>query len=161
MLVLGRITGVYGLRGWVKVFSETDPRENVLSYSPWYIGKSRIPRMLAEGRRHGKGIIARLQGCEDRDAAAALMGSEIAVRRDQLPPPSPDEFYWVDLEGLTVVTREGRELGRVDHLFATPSNDVVVVKGEREHLLPFLWDEVIKEVDFDQGVMRVDWDPDF
>ena len=161
MLVLGRITGIYGLRGWVKVFSETDPRENVLRYSPWYLGKSRTPRVVAEGKRHGKGIIARLQGCEDREEAAALMGSEIAVRREQMPPPSPDEFYWADLEGLSVETLEGRELGQVDHLFATAANDVVVVKGERERLLPFLWDEVIKEVDFDRRVMRVDWDPDF
>jgi 16S rRNA processing protein RimM len=161
MLIVGRVTGVYGLRGWVKVFSETEPRENILCYSPWYLGPSGTERVVAEGKRYGKGIIARLQGCEDRDTAAALIGAVIALRRDQMPPPGANEFYWADLEGLTVETLEGRELGRVDRLFSTAANDVVVVKGERERLIPFLWDAVIRDVDFERGVMRVDWDPEF
>ena len=161
MLIVGRVTGVYGLRGWVKVFSETEPRENILRYSPWYLGPSGTERAVAEGKRHGKSIIARLQGCEDRDTAAALIGAVIALRRAQMPPPGANEFYWADLEGLTVETLEGRELGRVDRLFSTAANDVVVVKGERERLIPFLWDDVIRDVDFERGVMRVDWDPEF
>lgn len=159
-LVLGRIAGVYGVRGWVKVFSETEPRENILSYSPWYLGEDPTPRTVAEGRCHGKGVVARLNGCGDRDQAAALVGLAIAIRRDQLPPPQPDEFYWADLEGLDVQTLEGVPLGRVDHLFSTPANDVLVVNGDRERLLPFLWDRVIREVDFERGLMRVDWDPE-
>lgn len=160
MLVLGHICGIYGVRGWVKVFSETEPRENILRYSPWYLGTSRRECALLEGRRHGKGVVAQLGGCEDRDRAAALVGLEIAVRRDRLPPPGADEIYWADLEGLRVETLAGISLGRIDHLFATPANDVLVVKGGRERLLPFLWDKVIKEVDFDRGLMRVDWDPE-
>lgn len=159
-LVLGRIAGVFGVRGWIKVFSETEPRENILSYSPWYLGEDPTPRTIAEGRCHGQGVIARLSGCDDRDQAAALVGLAISVRRDQLPPPQPDELYWADLEGLEVETLEGIALGRVDHLFRTPANDVVVVKGDRERLLPFLWDRVIREVDFERGLMRVDWDPE-
>lgn len=147
------------MRGWVKVFSETEPRENILGYSPWYLGEDPVPRAVAEGRCHGKGVVARLNGCEDRDQAAALVGLAIAIRRDQLPPPQPDEFYWADLEGLEVQTMDGVALGRVDHLFSTPANDVVVVIGDRERLLPFLWDSVIREVDIERGLMRVDWDP--
>jgi 16S rRNA processing protein RimM len=161
MLVLGHIAGVYGVQGWIKVFSETEPRENILRYSPWCLGEACTPHALAEGRRQGKGIVARLEGCEDRDQAAALVGQEIAVRRDQLPPPAKDEFYWADLEGLAVETVAGKSLGVIERLFATPANDVIVVKGERERLIPFLWDDVIRDIDVERGVMRVDWDPDF
>jgi len=162
MLVLGHISGLYGVRGWVKVFSDTEPRENILSYRPWYLGASREPRELAAGRRQGKGLVARLEGCDDRDQAAVLVGQEIAVRRDQLPPAQADEFYWADLEGLSVVTMDGTSLGRVSHLFATAANDVLVVKGnQRERLLPFVWPQVVKDVDFGMERIQVDWDPDF
>jgi len=90
-----------------------------------------------------------------------LVGQAIAVRRDQLPPPRAGEFYWADLEGLAVETEQGTRLGRVDHLFATAANDVLVVRGERERLIPFLWGAVIKDVEFDRGLILVDWDPDF
>lgn len=161
MLVLGRISGVYGVRGWVKVVSETEPRDNILTYAPWYLGAARTARNVAAGKLHGKGLVARIDGCEDRDRAADLVGQEIAVRRDQLPPPRADEFYWTDLEGLQVETLGGTPLGRVDHLFATAANDVLVVKGERERLIPFVWAQVVTEVDFELGRMRVDWDPEF
>lgn len=159
LVVLGRIAGVYGVRGWVRVHSDTAPRENILRYSPWMVGGQ--PRTVAEGRRHGKGLVARLEGCDDRDQAVTLVGQSIEIRRDQLPPPRPDEFYWADLEGLQVETLEGVDLGVVDHLFETAANDVVVVRGERERLIPFLWGDVIKDVDFSAGLLRVDWDPDF
>jgi 16S rRNA processing protein RimM len=159
LVPLGRIAGVFGVRGWVRVFSETRPRENILRYSPWLVGGQRF--RVEEGRRHGKGIIAKLIGCDDRDRAAALVGQPVAVRRDQLPPPGADELYWADLEGLMVETLDGASLGRVSRLFETGANDVMVVDGDRERLLPFVWDQVIKEVDFGSGVVRVDWDPDF
>ncbi len=160
-VVLGHIAGVYGVRGWVKIFSETAPREGILRYSPWLIGDSDQPRKVLEGRVHGKGVVARLEGCDDRDQAAALVDQEIAVGRDRLPPARPDEFYWIDLEGLSVVTLEGAQLGQVSHLFSTGANDVLVVVGERERLLPFAWDSVIRSVDFEQRLIQVDWDPDF
>jgi 16S rRNA processing protein RimM len=161
MLVLGRIAGLFGVRGWIKIFSETEPRENILAYSPWYLGAARLEREPVEGRRQGKSLIARLKGCDDRDQASGLVGLEIAVRRDQLPPASSDEFYWADLEGLRVETLAGAPLGRIDHLFATAANDVMVVRGARERLIPFLWDDVVKDVDLYRGLMRIDWDPDF
>lgn len=160
-VVVGHIAGVYGVRGWVKVISETDPLDGILGYDPWLVGPEMRPRRVAEGKRHGKGLVVRLDGCEDRDQAASMVGQEIAVRRDQLPPPAPDELYWVDLEGVGVVTREGIELGVVDHLFSTGVNDVVVVRGERERLIPFVWESVILDVDLDARRMMVDWDPSF
>lgn len=160
-VVLGRIAGVFGVRGWVKVYSETDPREGILGYSPWLIGESDEPRRIVEGRVHGKGVVARIEGCEDRDQAALLLEQEIAVTRDRLPPPRPDEFYWIDLEGLQVVTLEGEALGTVSHLFSTGANDVLVVEGERERMIPFSWSEAIRSVDFEHGLIQVDWDPRF
>jgi 16S rRNA processing protein RimM len=180
LIPVGRIAGVYGVRGWVKVISETDPIENILGYSPWLLsgapgavrecdsGQARdLQADVAEwrverGQRHGKGLIACLHGCADRDQARLLIGASIAVRRSQLPPPDADEFYWADLEGLAVETDAGIALGRVSHLLATGANDVLVVRDEtRERLIPFVWEQVIKELDFERGRMRVDWDPAF
>jgi len=161
MVAVGRIGGVYGLRGWVHVQSETQPIENILRYRPWHLGERPQRFEPVEGKRHGKGLVVRLEGCIDRDQAASLVGAEIAVPREALPPAKADEFYWVDLEGLAVETTQGLSLGRVDHLFATGANDVVCVKGERERLIPFVWDTVIREVDFDLGRLVVDWDPEF
>ncbi|NCA71081.1 MAG: ribosome maturation factor RimM [Sphingobacteriia bacterium] len=160
-IIVGRIAGVYGVRGWVKVMSETDPREGLLNYQPWLLGAGSRAWVVREGKRHGKGLIVHLDGCDDRDQAAMLVGQEIAVRRDQLPPPAPDEVYWADLEGLEVVTITGESLGVIDHLFSTGVNDVVVVRGERERLLPFIWHDVVKEIDLDGRRMLVDWDPSF
>ncbi len=162
-VVVGEVSGVFGVRGWVRVYSHTDPRGNILRLSPWYLGRGGdwTAFRVVEGRRHAKGIVAQLEGCGDRDGAAALVGRQIAVDRAQLPPPAEDEFYWTDLEGLRVLNLEGIDLGVVDHLFSTGANDVLVVQGERERLIPFVWDEVIREVAFDSREMRVDWDADF
>ena len=163
MVPLGRIAGVFGVRGWVKVHSDTAPRDNILRYSSWYLKRRQDwePHKLLDGHPQGKGLVARLQGCDDRDQAAALVGCLIAVPRERLPALDPDEYYWSDLEGLRVVTVAGAELGRVSQLFATGANDVLVVRGERERLLPFVWNRVILEVDLEVGLIRVDWDPDF
>jgi len=160
-LVVGRISGIFGLQGWVKVFSETEPMDAILGYSPWRIGATGDPRSVAEGRRHGKGLIARLEGCGDPDQASALVGSMIRVEREQLPPLNEDEIYWADLEGLVAETLGGVVLGKVDHLFETPGNDVLVVRGERERLIPFIWEDVVKKVDLEGGRLILDWDPDF
>jgi len=160
-IVLGRICGLFGVRGWLKIHSETEPRDGILRYSPWMVGESGAPKRVLEGRLHGKGVVARIEGCDDRDQAALLVDQEIAVTRDRLPPPRPDEFYWIDLEGLEVVTLAGQPLGTVSHLFATGANDVLVVVGERERLIPFSWDQAIRLVDFDRRLIQVDWDPDF
>lgn len=148
----------------MRVFSYTQPRENIIRYQPWYL-KDRTgiwqERRLAAGSRHGKGVIARLADCENRDQAQALMGYEIAIRRDQLPETVPGEYYWRDLEGLAVVTASGEWLGTVDHLLETGANDVLVVKGDRERLIPFVLEKVVVNVDLEKGEIQVDWDKDF
>ncbi len=157
------MTGLYGLRGWVKVYSYTDPLENILGYSPWSVVKGGEPVefKVAEGRLQGKGIVARLEGIDDRDAAAELIGADILIARDRLPELPPGEWYHADLVGLEVVTNRGIVLGRVDHLFETGANAVMVVKGERERLLPFVHGQVVLDVDPAVGVITVDWDPEF
>jgi 16S rRNA processing protein RimM len=154
---------VYGVGGWVRVFSYTEPRGNIVDYQPWHLrsGDDWEPRRLAEGRVHGKGVIARLEGCEDRDQALALMNREIGVRRDQLPATAPGEYYWSDLMGLEVVNLQHASLGKVDHLLETGANDVLVVVGDRERLIPFVQHDVVKRVDLETGVIQVDWDKDF
>lgn len=161
-IIVGRVAGVFGVKGWVKVYSYTVPPGNILSYSPWQLrlGGDWVTLQRVAGRVHGKGVVAQFAGYDDCDAAATLFDCDIAVTRDQLPDTQGDEFYWADLIGLRVVTLDGTELGVVDHLLETGANDVVVVKGERERLLPYI-DQVVREVDLDGGVMRVDWDPEF
>jgi len=163
LVEVGRISGLYGVRGWVKVFSYTDPRENVVDYGPWYLrGPQGMAEMrVAEGRAHGKGVVVRLEGYDDREQARGLIGREILVRRDQFPPAEPGEYYWSDLVGLRVVTTAGVELGMVDHLLETGANDVLVVKGERERLIPFVPEQVVTEVDLAGKRLTVDWDPEF
>ncbi|HWP94406.1 MAG TPA: ribosome maturation factor RimM [Gammaproteobacteria bacterium] len=162
-VILGRVVGLFGVQGWLKVHAYTEPRERITQYSPWLLGRGDDWReyRVEAGRRHGRGVIARLAGVTDRDVAAGLLGAEIAVWRSRLPPPPPGEYYWTDLEGLRVVTVGGRELGTVSHLFATGANDVLVVTGERERLIPFLPGRVVTRVDLEGRCLEVDWDPDF
>lgn len=162
-IAVGRISGVYGVKGWVKIHSDTDPRDNILQYNPWLLkrpdGWQRVK--VLDGRAQGKGVVARLEGLDDRDAAARWIGTEIAILRSQLPKAAPGEYYWNDLIGLRVLTLSGEDLGRVDHLLETGANDVLVVQGERERLIPYVPGDVVTEVDLDAGELYVDWDPEF
>ena len=161
-VILGQVTGLYGVKGWVKVRSYTEPREAILDYKDWLLlrdGDWQSVR-LAEGKRHGKTVIARLEGVNDRDVAATYVDDDIGVPREQLPEAGRDEFYWADLEGLQVVHSDGRILGKVAYLLATGANDVLVVKGDQEILIPFVQGEVIKDVDLAAGVINVDWEWD-
>lgn len=170
-VVLGKLTSPYGVKGWLKVYSYTSPMEGILEYDEWVLRhEGRLERRrLIQGRRQGKGLVAQIEGVDSREAAEALSGAEILLPKAALPELSGDDFYWHELEGLRVVTREGVVLGRIDHLFETGANDVMVVKGTleadaidaRERLLPFLPEEVILEVDLEASTMTVDWDPEF
>ena len=161
-VVLGRISGLFGVKGWVKVYSYTEPREAVLNYSRWLLsGKSGWREAaVAEGQRHGKTVIVRLDGYVDRDQAAELIGTEIGIPRDELPETEDNQFYWSDLEGLRVVHRDGTELGKVAYLLETGANDVMVVKGEQERLIPFVMEQVVLGVDLASGEIEVDWEWD-
>lgn len=163
-VTLGRITGAFGVKGWLKIFSETDPLQNILKYKEWYLqqGKDWKIHSLEQGQRHGKGLIAKLKGLDDRDQAESLKGTLIAVKRSQLPQTNREgEYYWADLEGLRVKNLQEVELGEISHLFQTGSNDVIVVKGDRERFIPYIWQQVVREVDLKAGLMTVDWDPEF
>jgi len=162
-VIVGKVSAVFGVQGWVKVFSYTSAPENILEFRPLYLLRDGRwqPSALSAGQPHGKGLVALIEGCADRDQAAIWVGSEIAIRRDQLPEPEPDDYYWSDLEGLQVRTREGVDLGRLDHLFETGANDVMVVVGDRERLIPYLWGSVVRSVDLQVRLMVVDWDPEF
>ena len=163
-VLLGKIVGLFGVDGWVKVESYTEPRVRIFKYLPWLLKTARGETEISgvQGRAHGKGLVAALPQVEDRDAALAWLGAEIWVRRTALPKPKRGEYYWVDLEGLDVVTTDGIALGKVSHLFSTGANDVVVVRdGERERMIPFVIKQFVKEVNLDSGRITVDWDPDF
>jgi len=163
LLVMGCIAAPFGVRGWLRVNAFTTEADNLLDYSPWYLnikGRWQAVEPLA-GRQHGKGLVVQLKECSDRDAAAALTGTEIGIYRSQLPPADLNEFYWSDLIGLQVITRDEQVLGVVDHLFETGANDVMVVKGEQQYLVPYITERVIESVDLQARIIRVDWDPDF
>ncbi len=169
-LVVGRIVSVHGVRGWVKVHSNTEPLENIFEYQPWHLrdGDGWEKVTLASGRRQGKGLVARIEGCDDRnEALERYVGRDIAVPRQALPEPGPGEYYWRQLIGLRVLLEDGRELGRVRRMLETGANDVLVIQGEagsldrRERLVPWLPDQVVTAVDLEGGILTVDWDPDF
>ena len=160
---VGKVSGIFGVRGWIKVYSYTETRENILTYSPWTLTKGKESKEVEviDGRRHGKTVVARLEGINDRDDAAELNGWEIFIHADQLPKAKQGEYYWADLVGLQVKTVEGTDLGIVQQMLETGANDVVVVLGERERLIPFLQGQTIIKIDLLAGEMLVDWDADF
>lgn len=163
-VLLGRIVGIHGLRGEVKLESWTEPRLRILDYRPWLLETA--PGELKEidrvrGHAQGKGVVASLPGVADRDAAAALVGANIFVPRAALPELQ-GEFYQEDLAGLAVVNLAGVSLGKVSHLFDTGANLVLVTRdgNGRERLIPYVPDVYVQAVDLDAGRIMVDWDED-
>lgn len=163
-ILVGRIHGAFGVRGELKIESFTEPQGNLLRYQPWILrdaaGREREVSG-AKARPGGRGLIGTLPGIEDRDAAEALHGAELYVTRAALPPPKADEFYWIDLEGLRVGNLEGVDFGTVAQVFSNGANDVLVTRGDRERMIPWLRPDYIRELDFDAGRIVVDWDADF
>ena len=163
-ILLGRVAGAFGVRGELKLESWTEPRSAIFRYQPWILrSPSGQESTLAgvRGRDSGKHLVATFPGIEDRDTVEAMRGTEIFVARSVLPPPRPDEYYWVDLEGLDVRTVEGVSLGQVSHLFSTGANDVLVARGDRERMIPFVLPDFVRSVDFEANLVVVDWDPEF
>ena len=162
-ILIARVAGAFGVRGELKLQSFTDPDIAALRYQPWILVHRGSEREVtgARGRQTNKGVVATLPGIADRDAAEAMAGAEVYVARSQLPPPAPGEYYWVDLEGLSVVNLEGQVLGTVTHLLNTGANDILAVAGDRDRLIPFIEDDFVKSVDFDARRITVDWDADF
>lgn len=167
-VVLGKLTSPYGIKGWMKVYSYTSPIRGILDYAEWVVRHNgQLSRYrLKQGRPQGRGLVAQLEGVDYRDQAEALAGAEILLPKQELPNLDHGEYYWHQLEGLRVVTLDAVFLGTVAYLFETGANDVMVVKGEdapddRERLLPWLPDDVVKRVDLEAGEIVVDWDPEF
>ena len=190
-VTLGRITGVYGVKGWLKVFSYTDPMEAIADYSLWFIrpeGRSKQAWnqiKLESGKRHAKTVVVKFAGCNDRDLAMTYIGMEIAIEKSQLESlKNKDEYYWHDLFGLRVINQQNIELGIVKDIMETGVNDVLVVVSEldgteagtmeieateigtadskkRERLIPWTMHNAIVSVDLEKGVIEVDWDAEF
>ena len=163
LVPLGRISGVFGVKGWVKVHSYTEPRDNIVGFRVWTLRKSGVESTIEieEGRAHGANVVAKVRGVDDRDRARELVGAEVVVERAALPDCEPGKYYWTDLEGLEVRTPGGESLGTVDHLVATGANDVLVLTGVPPRLIPFVVGEVIRSVDLDAGVIVADWSSEF
>lgn len=163
-ILLGRIIGAFGVRGELKLESWTEPRLAIFAYQPWILrapSGQETTLAGARGRDSGKHLVATFPGIDDRNVVEAMRGTEIYVARSALPPPKPDEYYWVDLEGLDVATVDGVALGHVSHLFSTGANDVLVVRGDRERMIPFVRGDYVQSIDFERNLVVVDWDPEF
>ncbi|MDT8320758.1 MAG: ribosome maturation factor RimM [Xanthomonadales bacterium] len=160
-VLVGHVSGVQGLKGWVRVHSLTDPREAIWEYQPWLLGVELEAVHILQARKHGKHLLVLLENIDGREQAEALIGQSIAVYRDELPELGEDEFYWLDLIGLAVQLDDGRELGVIDRMLATGANDVMVVRGDKERLIPFVTGQYVKKVDLEAGAVVVDWDPEF
>lgn len=163
-LTVGRISGVYGVKGWLKVFSYTQPKENIFNYSPWRLehqGQTWVVP-LRQGRVHGKGLVAAFEDVDDRDVARKWIGATVKILRSQLPEIEQGEYFWADLIGLDVINLQGEHLGRVTAMMETGANDVLVVKDDQtERLIPFVLNHYVKDVDLESKTLRIDWDKDF
>lgn len=159
-IVVGRIAGVFGVKGWLKVMSYTSPRENILHYTPWQLEIKDMWREICvqDWKAHNKGLTVAFEGIDDRDAARVLTGTDIAVMRSQLKELPKGEYYQEDLLDMQVINREGKTLGRVKEIMETGANDVLVITGEGRHLVPLVWKRYVLEIDQDAGVIRVDWE---
>lgn len=169
-IVVGKFGATYGIRGWLKVFSYTDNTESIFDYSPWFIeqGGKWVEYKVESWKRHNKGLVVKLDGLDVREEAQLMTNFEIFIDPAVLPELPEDEFYWRDLIGMQVVTGNGYDLGTVSDLLETGSNDVLVVKanlkdafGQKERLIPFLEEQVIKHIDREAQRIEVDWDPGF
>jgi 16S rRNA processing protein RimM len=159
---MGQVLAPFGVRGWIKVQPFTETTGALLGYPSWWLqtGDGWSEHRLEQGAVHGKLVVAKLAGTEDREAAAAFRRREVAVPRSAMPESAPGEFYWTDLVGLAVVSREGVELGRVESLLDNGAQSVMVVRGRVERLIPFV-EEFVDEVSLAEGRVKVDWAPDW
>jgi 16S rRNA processing protein RimM len=162
-VILGRVSGVFGVKGWLKVQSYTEPRDNIVEFGAWTLRKNGLDHRfeLEDGHSHAGSVVAKLHGIDDCDRARDWIGADIVVARGQLPAIAEGELYWADLEGLEVRTTTGIVLGKVDHLLATGANDVLALDGVPPRLIPFVLGAVVKDVDLKTGVIVVDWSPDY
>lgn len=162
LICVGHILGAQGVKGWVKVFSNTSPRENIVSYSPWLVEwGTELRKLNVQGRVQGKYVIAKLEGIEDRSQADELIGRQLYINAQQLPRLEDGEYYWSDLIGLSVFNLQGEPLGEIESILETGASDVMVLRGDRERLVPYVMEEIVREVDLENQRMVVDWLPEY
>lgn len=161
--VIGRFGRPHGIKGFITVVSFTDPRENILNYTQWHVnvGNQWQPINVLQTTVNNKFILAQVEGYDEREHVARLTNVEIAVKREQLQELKPDEYYWHELVGMHVVNQQGITLGIVTELVETGSNDVLIIEGEKRHLVPYLPGDVILNINASQRLITVDWDADF
>ncbi|KTD15000.1 ribosome maturation factor RimM [Legionella israelensis] len=161
-IIVGRFGRVHGVKGFITVHSYTDPRDNILSYNNWhmFLNEQWLPVKPLQVKVNNKSILALIEGYERRELASQLTNIEIAVSKDSLPELKPGEYYWYELIGMQVINRDGKELGKITDIMPTGANDVLVVTSEKRHLIPYLPEQVILEVNKDKRFIKVDWDLD-
>lgn len=155
LITVGKVTGHFGVQGWLKVFSYTQPMENITAYRDWIVGEQLIKGIKA--KKHGKTIVAYMQGVDNREKAAEFLGLEIKVSKAQLAELEDNEFYWHQLIGMQVIDTDREPLGKVVSMFETGANDVLVIEGEKELLIPFILDKTVIAVDLPSQTITVDW----
>lgn len=166
MVLLGRVLAPYGVKGWVKVEPFTESPETLRLFSEWRLGKGDPSDAwkavkIAESAEHSGNIVARFDGCTDRDAALEYRGMGIAVAKNALPPVKPGEFYLADLVGLAVVNAQGEGLGQIASSFSNGAHEILRVELDgKERLLPFV-PAIVQNVDVQAGVVRVEWQSDW
>jgi 16S rRNA processing protein RimM len=163
---MGRVAAAYGVSGWLKIQPFTSDPEALRGYETWWLSKpghrEQRPCRMVEARRHGAFLVAKLEGIDSREQAAAYRGTEIVVPRDALPEANEGEVYLSDLAGCAVVDREGRPLGIVAEVTDNGAQPILrVVSGEGdERLIPFVAAYVL-EVDLEASRIGVDWEADY
>ncbi len=164
-LVVGRLGGAYGVKGWLHLQSFTDPPDNLLAYQPWQVelknGAWKDLAVLAH-RKHKKAYIVQLEGIISPEQAREYTGCSVGVHPDALPDLDDDEFYWRDLIGCEVDGYSGDSFGTVASVLETGAHDVLVVRTQdgEEVLIPFV-DEFVPEIDLTHRRIRTNWQVDW
>jgi 16S rRNA processing protein RimM len=159
LIEVGVVGAPFGVRGWVKVRSFTDPPDRLLTHRSLRLrlgGAWRSYSIEASGRSGGQ-LTVKLAGVEDRDGAQALRGAQVALLRSELPPRGRNEFYRADLIGCEVVNLKGARLGVVQHFVEIPAHALMVVRGEQEFWVPAV-PEHVRRVDLEARRVVVDWE---
>lgn len=169
LVLVGHVTGAYGIQGWVRIKPYSPDADALLSAKTWWLDKPDFRDVdMLHAKMHGEDVVAQLMGVADRNAAEALKGAAVQVRRSHFPPLENDEFYWVDLMGLVVDNVQGEHLGIVADLMDNGAHPILRVvapaapdSGEqKEWLIPFV-DQFVKVVDQNAKKITVDWGLDF
>jgi 16S rRNA processing protein RimM len=168
LVLVGHVTGAYGIHGWVRIRPYSSDADAMLHAQTWWLDKPDLRDVdMMQAKIHGEDVVASLMGVADRNAAEALKGATVQVRRSHFPALASDEFYWIDLIGLKVQNLEGEPLGEVSDLMDNGAHPILrvtapVVEGEKakEWLIPFV-DQFVKTVDQTGKRITVDWGLDY